>query len=179
VEKLDFSGISTEKLRFACNEYNLHKGISCRSVNCIHDACPLNIESFCSGDMVQYKDVNKLFKEELNRREKDMNEMPELKAGMVVELDTLNTGVRHCVLIPCNGQLELITPSFNRFGILNLGEILKIYTNPLSHLAPLDDNEVEKRLDLIWSRKSENDIKIEELKKTVKEALKQIEELKA
>jgi len=176
--KYDFSGISTEKLKMACNEFT-HIESACEGITC--GTCPF--DNNCSGYGITYKGkkYNKEFKAELERRENMNNEMPELKAGMIVEVG--------------NGEWKLLLPdlvdkelfAYNRqltdgARISNI-EIINIYMHQSGqHYYSILEEKNINEVKLIWSKKSENDIHIEVIEKTIKDMeekhAKSIEDLK-
>ncbi len=176
MEKLDFSKIRTEILIdqvLKQVEDENYCGISCYN-------CPYSVAS-CSNEI-----ANEGFKEELKRRE-NMNDMPELKAGMIVSMD----GTRLRMLMPSNynGMLFPIcnegtytTEEARNIGFDFKGTISHIYRIPRDNnyyrFFRSDRKPLASDFELVWSKQSPNEKKILELESTVKEALKQIEELK-
>lgn len=160
MKKLDFSGISTEKLRYAAKE------TGCFGIGCEDDDCPF-------GDICKYipaSEIIEAFKQELNRREKDVNTMPELKAGMIVEWMDFGT-TRKSLYI--NDEVSMtIDAKLWTSGDLSGKDIIKIYDVPACAFSSIGD-----WLSLIWSRKSDKDIKIEEIQNTIKELQNQVDEL--
>jgi hypothetical protein len=112
-----------------------------------------------------------IYKEE----EIEVNEMPELKAGMIVDYD----GHGFLLCLPKRSGAMGFYKS-NLYGAEeDLTKIKAIYINDSgNHYKAVFDDGVDKVLKPIWSRKPGNDIKIEALEQTIKTAMKQIEELK-
>ncbi len=112
------------------------------------------------------------------KRRENMNDISELKAGMIVVLDS--------------SELRIALPNtWYSCGLglyLNNGEgsidpekasIKEIYTNiDYTYFKFFSKNELSENFELVWSKQSPKEMKILELESTVKEALKQIEELK-
>ena len=160
----DFSGFSTEKLKTVTSK-------GCYGIDCHADNCP--IKSFCH--LMTMDEVSFVMKEELNRREKDMNEMPELKAGMIVDYE--GHGLLLC-LPDGDGYIRFYEP--NLYGAeVDRGNITKIYNHTGNrHYKAMFEEPRGSDLILIWSRKSDNDIKIEEIQNKMNELSKELEELK-
>lgn len=164
MKELDFSGISTKALKVAVSNANVELGYNgfCMGIRCTKQ-CPF----YCNGNKCKdnQNTIRMLFQEELNRREKDMNKMPELKAGMIVEY---NKGVFR-ILLPLSYGLGACN-SIGQDSSLCEESITNIFSNTkdnnYSHFFRNDTQT--KSMELIWSRKSDKDIKIEELQKTIK-----------
>lgn len=119
----DFSKINTEDLRLTVDNAGDRDSYSdfCYNISC--NKCPfyniLNINNshYCK----QAKEmIKKLFKEELSRRIKMENKMPELEVGMVVEA---GNGERFIVLSKDNGELGF----YNKEGRNYFVDPVKIY----------------------------------------------------
>ena len=179
MKEYNFSGISTEKLENAIQAFN---GYACAGLSCNEDSCPFNTnhsDGGCKGNGKERE--HKLFKEELKRREeKEMSTMPELKAGMIVELESLNVGYLGRYLYINDGWLikdltlwmnlekpdTVITKIFKvEMNVGHSGESYNFSRNIENHK-------------LIWSKKSDTQIKIDELSETINKANAQIEELR-
>lgn len=126
---------------------------------------------------------HKLFKEGLERRNKVKNEMPELKAGMIVEYGVMGENKLRVVL-PATDDNRLVLVrddgEYNDDSIRYLKDsIVNIYTFSNTNYYPFFcTHESVSQYNLIWSRKSDSDIKIEELEATIKKAAEQIQEIK-
>lgn len=136
------------------NPRNMTHNMVCVSDDQVIDGIKYN----CIKDAVIYK------------REKSMNEMPELKAGMIVEYK--GSGNKY-LYINDNWLMGLRLDIWTSFSSEHVNKIYSRGQALGTYINTCDD------LKLIWSRKSEKDIKIENLEKTVKDALAQIEELKS
>jgi hypothetical protein len=167
--KLDFSGISTEELRYAIEGYRKGENLPCRGIMCLDNRCPFSNSVTGNGHCKSRRDAElhyELFKEELNRREKDMNEMPTLEAGMIVELDNNDTGYLGRYLYINDGWMIKDLHSW-----MNLEDsetiITKVFSVYIKSNSGCNYNTIgdENNHKLIWSRKSDNDIKIEQLQK--------------
>jgi len=169
--KYDFSGISTEKLRGSIEFYLKGDGRSaCKGLNC-NDSCPFYVANFhCADD---YETRHEEFKAELERRENMNNEMPELKAGMIVE-----HGGNFGIVLPINrfGEVRIYSLDGGE-SYIQADRLTKIYYNRrTTYKGIFNSKSPVADLDLVWSRKSDKDIKIEELEKTIKDAQKTLDE---
>ncbi len=134
MEKLDFSGISTGKLKNAIRRFD-ENGSACNSIFCTSDRCPFrdyNNGSYCRN--ISEADIHlKAFKEELERREKDMNTMPELKAGMIVEYMCEK---RFMIVLPSGDDIAFFSPTGTRYQSLSKDsskiQLESVYCNILS-----------------------------------------------
>ena len=172
--KLDFSGISTGDLERASKMY---AGL-CAHLQCYN--CPLNVDKGSCNEPIGK--VQELFKEELNRREKDMNEMPELRASQII-LDK-SGNYRMVMLLNKNnniygGDFTLIDRKGYTVNLI-VNDVEKVYqVDSPSYAWYFNANgKVTEYCELIWSRKSDKDIKIEELQKKMDAISKEMEELK-
>ena len=169
MKELDFSGISTEKLENAIQRYD---GYACSGISCHEDSCPFRIDYSDGGcKNVGKEREHRLFKEELKRREeKEMNKMPELKAGMIIKgkysKDKLYLYVNEDWAMCLNGD-QWISDNVKNF-------VTAIYKS--KGIGTYED--CAKHLELIWSKKSDTQIKIDELSETINKANIQIEELR-
>ena len=177
MKEYNFSGISTEKLENAIQTFN---GYACAGISCNEDSCPFNInhsDGGCKGNGKERE--HKLFKEELKRREeKEMNTMPELKAGMIVEFN--DNEVR--ILLPCKihtcGLGLYLNDGSGSLDPWSVG-INKLWSNGgFTYYEFFKNGKVSEYYDLIWSKKSDTQIKINELSETINKANAQIEELR-
>ncbi len=138
--------------------------------NC--NVCPV-VGYLCNSDSREERLT--IFKEELKRRE-NMTDMPELKAGMIVEVKS----GRNFMILP-NRDGKLLMYSIEGTDHFT-DDIIKIYDLPHTNYRPFftreNDTDKVEHTKLLWSKQSPNEKKILELESTVKEALKQIEELK-
>ena len=167
----NFGGISTDKLRKLFNSNS--KG--CNGINCIFDGCPLG--SDCNN--MRYDEVYTVLMNELKRREdKEMNKMPELKAGMIVEFN--DNELR--ILLPCKihtcGLGLYLNDGSGYLDPRSVG-INKLWSNgEFTYYEFFKNGKVSAYHDLIWSKKSDTQIKIDELSETINKANAQIEELR-
>lgn len=155
----DFSNITTEEIRSMFKNCERNKDIHCYGIYCIR--CPfqdIDDKNLCEGYIQQ--DGFNMFKKELERREKMNNKMPELEAGMIVEWD-FNGEILFDLMINESLYVSLnedywrgIPPEDDK--IIN---IYKVIGCALSDMLTF-----KKR---IWSKKSDNDIKIEEIQETI------------
>jgi hypothetical protein len=172
--KLNFSGISTEELREAVKNAgdSVDYDEFCYGIPC-GKKCPFSGKS-CT---INADERRKAFKEELNRREKDMNEMPELKAGMLIEVFDREDNETYGLYLYINDEWLINIDSSGYISLKNHVGISKIYNTELHSFNHITDDST-----LIWSRKSDNDIKIEEIEKTInnmdQEHIKRSEELR-
>ena len=178
MKDLDFSGISTEKLEYAVENYS-NDSPACEGIDCQDDKCPYL--GTCRGHQADRDIRHQAFKAELKRREKDMNTMPELKAGMIVEVE----GVLY-ILLPDTGD------GIDGFGLFNAkGKeyqmtpnkevISKIYMKHRGCNYGVFFNkeslDIYSTGNLVWSKQSPNDIKKAELLSTIEDLKKQVEDL--
>jgi len=161
---LDFSGISTDNLRQAVDGYSNDKG-SCYGISCSDNRCPFGSLICCETSDISHK----AFKAELEKREKDMNTMPELKIGQIV----LDTQKSIKMVMPDNdkGNLVLIsrTGDYSE-GNLRRGCIEKIYElrEGINYVPFFKEQDLDSgNFRLIWSKPSPNDIKIQEIGNTI------------
>ncbi len=168
MSKYDFSKIGTEDLEKDIRTY-LQGGHGCDVISC--PECPFKGLTICDDE----DKIHELFKEELARRkEMKNNKMPELEAGLIVKSDT-----GHCYLILIeNTKPHFYTHVLNERVDMKIEKIVAIYKKGavLNYGVTLRD----KRLDgctLIWEKESPKDKKIKEIKNTIKELNKQIEDL--
>jgi len=165
---LDSSGISTEDLRRAVSDYPNIMGNACTYIyysDCPDDNCCISVST---------KKQHKAFRAELERREGMKNEIPELKAGMIVEYTSKEFGVLGLYLY-INNDWGLELSGNGKQSFCYDISVTKIFN--IGGQNSYSFNNIKNNLNLIWSR-NPNQSKIEELEKTVREALKQIEELK-
>lgn len=159
----------------------VHMGVlPCDGILCIKNSCPFNMQPLAGGcDGYGMEREYKLFKEELKRREENMNTMPELKAGMLVSNNgndffilLLNTDKNKGLQAYCRDGREPLF--FSNNDIITIKEIRSGY-----HYGVFFNNRIrDDNTNLIWSKKSDTDIKIDELTETIKKASQQIEELR-
>lgn len=152
MKEYDFSKIKMEDLRCAV----MHKVSACYGIDCYD--CPLNNVE-CSEGYRFTDEANEIFKQELRRREKIENKMPELKAGMIVELEFKPTKGRDLyILLKGDGELQPILPKGGERGSkLSSYIVTKIYENQSVHYSNLFQDRSTHDLTLIWSK---NQIKI-------------------
>jgi hypothetical protein len=123
-----------------------------------------------------------LLKQEIERRTMmNNNEMPELKAGMVLRLIDMKTldNLGDHLFINKNWLIILGSDGFRRLDKSN--KIVKIFD--VGNYDGLPFSSINKHLNLIWSKKSEKETKIEEIENTIKDLeykhAESISELKA
>lgn len=163
---MDFSGISTE---------NLRDHIKYGKDNCIYCGLGIACTRCPFREMSCVRNSEKcilLVEQELERRER--MEMPELKAGMIVEFEH---GLGDKLLyINDDWMMSFCNDGWADFdNNLNKGHISKIYKSinyRKGYTTALD------KLELVWSKKSPNQEKIKEIESTIEELKKQVKELK-
>lgn len=105
------------------------------------------------------------------------NKMPELKAGMIVETDR---GKLFIVLTNFCGELGWYTSDGRGSFKFEDTVIIKIYSpDPYSNYYGFFTNTgiFKESFSIIWEKESQKDKKIKEIKNTIKELNKQIEDL--
>lgn len=108
----------------------------------------------------------------------DLNEMPEIKAGMVVELKFSYIPTDKFLMVDSTWGTSITDDSYaSPVGVKGGTPIIAVY----KVTKPCEPSSLKNNLELIWSKtpeKTEEELKIEELEKTVETALTQIKELK-
>jgi hypothetical protein len=107
------------------------------------------------------------------KEEKDMNTMPELKAGMIFKGQYSKTNLflyinDHWSMCLTNNEWTSLNPNTKDYVV----EIYECKSGIKTY------EECTNNLELIWSRKSDKDIKIEEIQKKMDALSKEMEELK-
>jgi hypothetical protein len=125
------------------------------------------VEYNCSGDDVIYKEV----------KEKDMDEMPELKAGMIVELYNELTDDNYGLYLYINKDWTISLSKNEWCGINDDVKVIGVRKADAKTWSSLGRANT-----LQWSKQSPEDKKISEIEKTIesmnKEHNKNIKELK-
>ena len=161
----DFSRISTDKLEWSImQDFGMCSNINCRD-------CPLR--EYDNGCNVNSDTVKKLFKEELEKREKDMNKMPELKAGMIVKYKNDD-----CMGLYINDKWVMSLDNNTWWGEAYGDKIIESIYSFGSDYVSRTFKDCFKNSTLIWSRKSDKDIKIEEIQVKMDQLKKELDELK-
>ncbi|MCP4988510.1 MAG: hypothetical protein GY928_21400 [Colwellia sp.] len=168
MKKLNFSGISTEILTDLVINDKACFRINCKGIICSH--CPQYYTMHEITDEEIYPQLVNQYKEELERREKDMNTMPELKAGMIVEW-IYDGGTLRSLYITSEWCLNIDRDTWT--STLQDKHIVAIYKGSRGSFDDISDG-----MTLIWSRKSDKDLKIEELQEKMDAISKEMEELK-
>ena len=109
------------------------------------------------------------------KKEKDMNKMPDLKAGMIVNYVSDNYG-DYGLYLYINDKWGMSLDGKDRQGIndVKITEIYKIDDDGASSFVGISGKLIK-----IWSIKSDKDIKIEELQKRMDAISKEMEKLKS
>lgn len=102
------------------------------------------------------------------------NKMPELKVGMIVDIRSYS-GITRCVLLDTDHGLQPISQNWNWQARMENCEVLRIYKSEATNYELVFNGDA---IELIWSKTSEEDEKIEALEETIKKAQEQITELK-
>lgn len=168
MEKLDFSKISTEDLRVAVGNQEVSE---CFCIVC--EVCPYSGE--CSSERTD--EIKKGFKDELARRE--VLEHPKLEPGMLLSVSFKGSETSNKYLyINDNWLMNLNGTGWIKLDASDtIWEVFKFRKGDSG--CPF--NSVERLSDSIWRiqpPKTENELKIEKLEKTVEDTLAQIKELK-
>jgi hypothetical protein len=110
----------------------------------------------------------------------DTNEMPELEAGMIVDY----AGEYMLCLPMASNKAKIGFYTSTLYGAeQDTSKINAIYIaqSCIHYKAIFEDTNIKKHLELVWSKtipKTDEEIKIEELEKTVESALAQIKDIK-
>lgn len=174
-----------EKYLRQIETYQLHKAVkeweeeldeeekfACMGIECVINecTCPFYDVDACGSSVEAYT----TFKEELNRREKMENKMPELKVGMIVDIRSYS-GITRCVLLDTDHGLQPISQNWNWQARMENCEVLRIYKSEATNYELVFNGDA---IELIWSKTSEENEKIEALEETIKKAQEQIAEIK-
>lgn len=165
IKDLDFSKISTEELVTIINNYSAkYNNSACGGIGC-NKTCPFYIYEAFRCCTTNRPERHELFKKELERRIKLENKMPELKAGMVVEVDHGIAGKNKYLVITKDWGISIEEKGYTSFSNNEDNPITDIYS--VTDICSL--KHISKYLKLIWSKNSPNQQKIEEIKKTIEE----------
>ncbi len=147
-----------------CNGCCFDNGLGQQWLKCNHKEQTINGLKFncTAGSGLIYKE------------EKNMNDMPELKAGMIVEGSTKQNH-RVCKYFYLNKDVVMDLNKQN-YCSLDYINVFKVYRSSACVLNDICDSDY---FTLIWSKQSPNEKKISEIEKTIEDLQKQVKELKA
>ena len=131
-------------------------------------------EQMINGEKINCGDSARIYKE-VEEEKEDMNEMPKLKSGMIVNYVHKEFG-DYGLYLYMNDTWGMSLDGESRQGNTKGIEITEIHE--LKGDGASSFNFIQGNLKLIWKKKSEKQTKIEALEKTVENALEQIKELK-
>ena len=156
----------------------MKKIIAVKSTGCVGCCFKSICKGPCSngsfrGEMILGVDHYHCQKDNIIYKEVDSNEMPELKAGMIVEFGFGLKGL--CVPVD-NGSILVIQPNGENICI-DGRDIQKIYyiRKGFNFVSFIKNDQISPAYKLIWSK---NKSKIEEIEQTILKLQQEVKELK-